>query len=452
MTESIIREPSFPHIKPSAPSKSTQATSGANIHTKPTSRQTEAQKPSDTTSDKATAAFIRRTLCFQNASLGNSEKARNSPRPIEELLPPLTSSNDVDLQLYAIISVIVKEFIQTWYSKLTPDQTFGNEVIQIIAHCTRALEQRLRKIDLEALLLDEIPELVEAHLNAFHLAKQQTLYHKSLISNPCVVYHTLHPHPALSPVPTESVPSSVVEQRENESAWRQLLVQGLLAVLLPTEDLGNGCLRALVAEIFAEMILGNGISNKACEGWLLYEAITRIAEVLQDGTKETEASSNDTESGQTLNRLERYGLLAGPSDDEKPPLLNVRRHEGLSMAFTGMFWLVIQYAFLAFGAIRAVIICLARSSSLPSRSVTGAGGLPPVEAGYQSLPQHPQKPSKRSPGLKRPIVSMKAWSCASRVVELELRMPWLSGLLSMLHWGVVSGPGRVGDTDGVLDR
>ncbi|RYZ32624.1 MAG: hypothetical protein EOP01_00570, partial [Propionibacteriaceae bacterium] len=70
-----------------------------------------------------------------------------------------------------------------------------------------------------------------------------------------------------NPVPTESVPSATVEQRENESAWRQLLVQGVLAVLLPTEDLENGCLRALVAEIFAEMILGNGISGKACESW-----------------------------------------------------------------------------------------------------------------------------------------------------------------------------------------
>lgn len=128
-------------------------------------RASEVQKAeTDIMSDKATAAFIRRTLCSSNVLLGNGEKGGTTPRPIDELLPPLTSSNELDLQLYGIISVIIKEFVQTWYSKITPDHVFVNEVIQVIAHCTRALEQRLRKVDLEGLLLDEIPTLLEEHL------------------------------------------------------------------------------------------------------------------------------------------------------------------------------------------------------------------------------------------------------------------------------------------------
>ena len=130
-----------------------------------TSHSIEVSKPQpDTTSDRATAAFVRRTLCTHDVLLGNGEKGRTTPRPIEEVLPPLTSSNEIDLQLYGIISVIIKEFVHTWYSKITPDHVFVNEVLQIIAHCTRAIEQRLRHVDLEALLLDEIPELFEAHL------------------------------------------------------------------------------------------------------------------------------------------------------------------------------------------------------------------------------------------------------------------------------------------------
>jgi len=118
----------------------------------------------DTAYDEATAAFVRRTLCSHTVLLGSGEKGRSTPRPIEDLLPPLTSSNAVDLQLYAIISVIIKEFVQAWYTKITPDQAFVNESIQIIAHCTRGLEQRLRKVDLEALVLDEIPALLDSHL------------------------------------------------------------------------------------------------------------------------------------------------------------------------------------------------------------------------------------------------------------------------------------------------
>ena len=87
------------------------------------------------------------------------------PRPIDELLPPLTSSNDVDLQLYAIIAVVVKDLVYSWYGKITPDQGFVEEVIRIVAHCTRALESRLRIVHLEDLVLDEIPELIEGHIN-----------------------------------------------------------------------------------------------------------------------------------------------------------------------------------------------------------------------------------------------------------------------------------------------
>lgn len=170
MTESMSRDPDVPLPQPPSsqtPISSIPGATGSTLpnHTRATTRPTETQKTQvDTASDKATAAFIRRTLCSHNVLLGNGEKARSTPRPIGDVLPPLTSSNEVDLQLYGIISVIIKEFVQTWYSKITPDQVFVNEVIQIIAHCTRGLEQRLRKVDLESLLLDEIPELLEAHL------------------------------------------------------------------------------------------------------------------------------------------------------------------------------------------------------------------------------------------------------------------------------------------------
>ena len=123
--------------------------------------QTQASKPNtDVLSDKATAAFIRRTLCLHHTLTDRG----NVQKPIDELLPPLTSSNEVDLQLYALLAIIVKDYVYTWYAKITPDHVFVDEVIQIVAHCTRALEQRLRKVDLEALLLDEIPSLLDAHL------------------------------------------------------------------------------------------------------------------------------------------------------------------------------------------------------------------------------------------------------------------------------------------------
>ena len=178
MTQNVPRDSNIPQTQPPTLPKPISLTSTGlsgltseanSSNVSRASRIAETQRPAiDSVSDKATTAFIRRTLCAHNvlsSNLGNGEKGRSTPRPIDELLPPLTSSNDVDLHLYAIIAVIIKEFVYTWYSKITPDHVFVNEVIQVIAHCTRGLEQRLRKVDLEALLLDEIPELLEAHLN-----------------------------------------------------------------------------------------------------------------------------------------------------------------------------------------------------------------------------------------------------------------------------------------------
>ncbi|CAN9262188.1 unnamed protein product [Alternaria alternata] len=462
MTESMSRDPDVPLPQPPSsqiPISSIPGATGSTLqnHTRATTRPTETQKTQvDTASDKATAAFIRRTLCSHNVLLGNGEKARSTPRPIGDVLPPLTSSNEVDLQLYGIISVTIKEFVQTWYSKITPDQVFVNEVIQIIAHCTRGLEQRLRKVDLESLLLDEIPELLEAHLTSFRIAKNQAASSNSLVSDPRLIYHTLHPHPALSPVPTDDAPATVLEQRESESAWRQLLIHGVLALLLPTEDLKNGCLRALVAEIFAEMILGNGISGKACEGWVLWEGITRIAEVLQtDATKEKDPQSDDPNAEQSLTRLERYGLLSPHGGTEVHPEERLdagqNRHNTPVVYTSGAFWAIIQYAFLAFTAVRAVILRLATLSSLPSRIATSEQSS--VEAGSQSqTPQAENIASRRPLEAKRPVVSMGLWSCVAQLVELDVRMPWLLGFISMLHRGALAGPGRVGETDGVLDR
>lgn len=106
-----------------------------------------------------TTLLVRRILCPQHL-----DKAKTAPPPLEDLLPPLTSRNDVDLQLYALIAIILREFVQNWYNKITPDETFVAEIVQIIAHITRTLEQRLRKVDLESLLFDEIPSLLDQHV------------------------------------------------------------------------------------------------------------------------------------------------------------------------------------------------------------------------------------------------------------------------------------------------
>ena len=168
MTQPALRPPSYLQPRPKA-APTFSSTSLDAIVTKKTppssrassrARQLSPSRPPLATdvSDKATSALIRRVLC------PHSHGGTSDSRPIDEVLPPLTSSNDVDLQLYAIIAIVVKEFVYSWYGKITPDQGFVEEVVRIFAHCTRALEQRLRRVDIEGLVFDEVPELVESHV------------------------------------------------------------------------------------------------------------------------------------------------------------------------------------------------------------------------------------------------------------------------------------------------
>lgn len=62
------------------------------------------------------------------------------------MLPALTSSPPVDLELYALIAVIFRDFVHKWYAQITSDVGFVEEVVTVIAHVTRALEERLRKV------------------------------------------------------------------------------------------------------------------------------------------------------------------------------------------------------------------------------------------------------------------------------------------------------------------
>lgn len=393
----------------------------------------------DPLSDKATAFLIRRILCPQHP-----DKGRASPVPIEDLLPPLTSRNDVDLQLYALIAIILREYVQNWYTKITPDETFVAEIVQIIAHITRALEQRLRKVDLESLLFDELPDLVDKHItgpfcqpterelfgtvltpgNVAYRAAHDPITRPPVRTDPREIYHSLCPLPALSPVPRPDDPESITAQAENEAAYRQLLVQAVLAVLLPTEDLENGCLIALVGQLFSELIIGNAVANRLSEPWLIWELLI-IASRTVRGRGEAE-HENTARPGK------------GSPDSRG------------GFSAQSLFWTILQWCFLATSFIRTAFVVLLTSGSTPPRA---AHGVAPHKVGREkeAMPLTSSSEMDSQPSIA-PVLAFRCWFAISNLAEMDTRMPWLCGALSMLQWLTMTGPGRIAAVNGRLDR
>lgn len=261
-----------------------------------------------------------------------------------------------------------------------------------------------------------------------------------LSTNSHIVYHQLNPHPAMSPVPDPAHESTIKEQLANEAAYRQLLVQGALAVLLPTEELENICVRILIADVIGETLLGNLIGGKVCEGRFIWNNIIKTVEMIES-RQQSKATGEDHEIDHR-NRLEKFGLLPEDSPSSKaagPP------HQSVS---SKVFWQVLQYGFLTISVLWFMIGGLVAASS--SRTTGQASSTPGAVKGMDPPPI--TKTSEPPNSLRRPVLHFRIFPLISVLLNLPRRMPWLSGFFSLLQHQLIYGPLKVGVQDGLIDR
>lgn len=257
-------------------------------------------------------------------------------------------------------------------------------------------------------------------------------------------YHALNPHVALEPLPLDD--DTARAQQENEIAWCLLLVNRVLPLLLPPEDLQNPCLDVLVSEVFSELIFRNGICVKACEPWLIWDGVAKLLRSLRSGH-----GTLPQNPSVPSNRLEEYGLLASSRASEDQPLHGRPRRRFDALSHT--FWFTIQRVITGWILLRASFTVLMQAGALPARSSRSSSKSKTSEGSTST--------SNTSSGLletpstteaKRPIVEMHVWGCVSEVLSLDRRMPWLSGMLSLVQWLSLQGPGQLCQTNSRLDR
>lgn len=279
------------------------------------------------------------------------------------------------------------------------------------------------------------------------------LFTTSLETNPRQIYHSIHPHPALAPIPLDAnhpdSASLAIDQAENERIWRHLLVQGALAELLPPEDLQNPCLNAMVTDVFSDLILGNGICGKLCESWAIYEIIARLAEPWSANSQSASTPMSTPNPG----RLERFGLLGdddAPQHAEPSPQSRSMPYDLVLHAF----WQVIRVFCMTFIGIREFVVAISAADNLPIRTSPKPKGS--AEEGYMpvgdTIPDASSSDEVNDLVADRPILGMSVWRCISHVLSLDLRMPWLTAFGSLGQWLVIYGPGTVGCTNSRLDR
>lgn len=234
------------------------------------------------------------------------------------------------------------------------------------------------------------------------------------------------PLPYLSPIPKLGNPGATSKQAENEVAYRQLLVQGVLAVLLPTEDLENECLTSLVGQILSELIIGGVVVKKASEPWMIWAGLTILADVL--GRKLNEPRALDRRRKRALG------------------------HGATGFSVSGLLWSLVHYVFAFTTMIRLLIMTVVRSRSLPRRHqvLLTKNDASHFDTDFGASDNgHVHLPANAS---KTPILAFEIWPTISNLIGLDRRMPWLLGGLSMVQWLAIAGPGSVAGFNGIVDR
>lgn len=266
-------------------------------------------------------------------------------------------------------------------------------------------------------------------------------------TSPLQIYHALDPHPALSPVGDLNSPGPSPEQIQNEAIYRQLLVQGALAVLLPTEDLENASLRILVGDIVADLILGQAIAEKVCEGWFLHEAITKVVDIIR-ARLEPKASGEELHQD-TRSRLEQFGLLSNKAT-EVPHYSSKSRQSRPS----AVFWQAMQWIYIGSIFVRFILVGMFQSRRLPARSAyvpsSASSPIRTKTSSDRSTASH-LTPTEDDP-WPRPVLTYRLFELISTLLNLSARMPWLASSFAFLENVLSSGAGRMGSTNSTLDK
>jgi hypothetical protein len=175
-----------------------------------------------------------------------------------------------DDALYQLIALVCREHVLPWYSRLTRDRTFLHEVTRIVTHVVQVVEARLAAVDLAALIAVDLPVVLERHYCDSHAARaaQGTAYSGGLDYR--ALFHSLQPHAGIDLDSPSGSKLGVVS-----AAYLSNLVDGVLALCLPPEDVAAETERAVVREVIVYVILA-GVFARVAQPWFVHQQIVKL--------------------------------------------------------------------------------------------------------------------------------------------------------------------------------
>lgn len=199
---------------------------------------------------------------------------RNSWRAV---LPEVTGNLRADAEVYALVGLVVRQFVDSWHGKITEEREFLVQVAIAIGQVAQGLAKRCEKLEMDEVLLDGIPSVILTHIRDIELARER-------LENDSVPYKgieeafmSVHGHPAMN-------------SREDEQLFVKVLAKGLTVALLDDSAVKSQCASSLVTSIISDIGIKN-LTEKLSEPWMIYEIFTNsILATLSPAKKQEMAS------------------------------------------------------------------------------------------------------------------------------------------------------------------
>ncbi|KAJ3280684.1 hypothetical protein HK104_000469 [Borealophlyctis nickersoniae] len=160
----------------------------------------------------------------------------------------ITSSPTVDSELYKVLGHFIQDYVSVWYEGVSQDEEFISEILSVVARVVKELERRLRAVDWIALSCLDLPEIFRRHLHDYRHCKEKVGTAYAGGRGLEELFRGCQPHFAL-------------RTAETEAEYLRRVVELLMEVLLPQEELKSDCVRYLVREILTNSVFGSAVER-----------------------------------------------------------------------------------------------------------------------------------------------------------------------------------------------
>ena len=162
----------------------------------------------------------------------------SSKKPIQTFTV-LTGSSAIDKPLQDMISYIIRDYILAWYTKITLNTSFPDEVRAILSQTVTILTERISQVDWVQYLTTQLVDHVASHVRLFKSARNK---YKSPLKDgearPADLETIFFDFEV--EMEGEICRDQVCLDQEEETQYFQEQCEMLLYLILPRQEFGNG--------------------------------------------------------------------------------------------------------------------------------------------------------------------------------------------------------------------